>query len=94
MQQYVLTNPQQQYNTVLQYVLTNLQQQYNTVLQYAPRQYTCGTLVHEELDGISTFLRFSAVPGRERAVPGGAFSRSPLVELDTFGHYVAGDTEG
>ena len=33
--------------------------------------------------GISTFFRFSVFPGRARAVPGRAFSRSPLAELGT-----------
>ena len=43
--------------------------------------------------GISTSYD-SPPPWGERAIPGIAFSRSPLPELGTVGLYVAWDTEG
>ena len=61
------------------------------VQQYVPQQYTyCA----RSWVRISAFLRLSAFPGRERAVPRRVFSRHLIVKLRTAGRYVAGDTEG
>ena len=64
---------------VAQYVPTNPQRQHSSRRQ--------------GLGGICTFLRFSTLRGRARAVPGRGFSCPPLTELGVVGRSVVGNTE-
>ena len=84
------TNPTQQYNNN---ATVRIDQSTMAVQQSSSTHHSSkfGTrLAGRDLH----FFTFFAFPGRERAVPGRAFSRSPLAELETASRYVVGDTEG
>ena len=61
--------------------------------QWSIRTDQSSTAVRQELGGICTFLRFSAIRRRARAVPVRGFLCPPLADLGLVGRCVAGDTE-